>query len=403
MIAAPSEAPKPGLLAGMPRGRALPRALVIGLIGFLTLVDLFAAQAILPALVAHYGVSPAEMGLAVNAGTLGMAFSGLAVSLLGDRIDQRRGIAWSLALLAIPTALLAVAPGLTAFAVLRIVQGVFMAAAFTLCMAYLADRAGPRDTAAALAAYVTGVVASNLIGRLVSGTVNDVAGLEANFVVFAGLNLAGAVLVALTLSPAMKVDPKNRVKQAPLAALAMHLADRRLSAAFGIGFLILFVFLGCFTYVNFELAAPPIALAPAWLGVAYLVFLPAMVTTPMAGRVAARFGAKGTMAIAFGLCLAALPLLALPLLAPVLLGLAMMGVGTFLAQAAATGYVGRTAASDRAAASGLYLSSYYLGGLAGAFVLGQVHAAAGWGATLVVLGAALLLALLLSRRLVEAR
>ena len=39
--------------------------LVIGVIAFLTLVDLFATQAILPSLVAHYGVSPAAMGLAV--------------------------------------------------------------------------------------------------------------------------------------------------------------------------------------------------------------------------------------------------------------------------------------------------------------------------------------------------
>ena len=42
------------------------RNLVIGTIAFLTLVDLFATQAILPALVGRYGVSPAAMGLAVN-------------------------------------------------------------------------------------------------------------------------------------------------------------------------------------------------------------------------------------------------------------------------------------------------------------------------------------------------
>ena len=50
----------------------LARALVIGSTAFLTLVDLFATQAILPALAAAYGVRPAAMGLAVNAATLGM-------------------------------------------------------------------------------------------------------------------------------------------------------------------------------------------------------------------------------------------------------------------------------------------------------------------------------------------
>ena len=68
------------------------RAFMIGLTAFLTVVDLFATQAILPALTAAYGVSPAAMGFAVNATTIGMALGGLLVALLGRSIDQRRGI-----------------------------------------------------------------------------------------------------------------------------------------------------------------------------------------------------------------------------------------------------------------------------------------------------------------------
>ena len=48
---------------------AVLRSLVIGLTAFLTVVDLFATQAILPSLARHYNVSPAEMGFAVNAST----------------------------------------------------------------------------------------------------------------------------------------------------------------------------------------------------------------------------------------------------------------------------------------------------------------------------------------------
>jgi predicted MFS family arabinose efflux permease len=86
---------------------------------------------------------------------------------------------------------------------------------------------------------------------------------------------------------------------------------------------------------------------------------------------------------------AGLPLLLLPSLVAVLAGMVLLGVGTFFAQATATGFVGRTAKSDRAAASGLYLSSYYLGGLVGAAVLGQVFDALGWPATVAGVGAAL--------------
>src|SRR5262245_18878671 len=75
------------------------RNLVIGLTAFLTVVDLFATQAILPSLTRHYGVSPAAMGVAVNASTFGMAASGLLVALFSRRLNRRRGVLASLALL----------------------------------------------------------------------------------------------------------------------------------------------------------------------------------------------------------------------------------------------------------------------------------------------------------------
>jgi predicted MFS family arabinose efflux permease len=62
----------------------------------------------------------------------------------------------------------------------------------------------------------------------------------------------------------------------------------------------------------------------------------------------------------------------------VLAGMTLVAAGTFFAQAIATGHVGRAAMTDRAAASGLYLSSYYLGGLVGAALLGQVFDRFGW-------------------------
>ena len=65
-------------------GGVVLRSLVIGLTAFLTVVDLFATQAILPSLTRHYGVTPAAMSLAVNASTFGMAVAGLIVGFSKD-------------------------------------------------------------------------------------------------------------------------------------------------------------------------------------------------------------------------------------------------------------------------------------------------------------------------------
>ena len=67
-----------------------------------------------------------------------------------------------------------------------------MAAAFTLTLAYLGEHYSAANSASAFAAYITGNVASNLIGRLISAAVADHFGLAANFYFFASLNLLGA-------------------------------------------------------------------------------------------------------------------------------------------------------------------------------------------------------------------
>lgn len=370
---------------------------LIALIAFLTLVDLFATQAILPSLVMKFGVSRATMGFAVNASTFGMAAAGIAVALFGRGIDRRNGIWISLTVLAIPTTLLSLTDNIVIFALLRVAQGLCMATAFTLTMAYLAEHFSARQTTSALAAYVTGNVASNFFGRLMSAAVADTFGISTNFLTFAALNLIGAALVWLTLqktSAMMRAEPKSERAR---AAWKGPLMDAELRACFTIGFLILFVFIGTFTYVNFQLVAVPLSLSPMALGLVYFVFLPSMLTTPLAGRVAARLGPRIGIGATLALAVMGLLLLLASSLPVVLSGMALVAIGTFLAQAIATGHVSRTASRDRAAASGIYLASYYAGGLVGSFVIGQVYDRIGWTACVAVLAAVLACAIAVAR------
>jgi YNFM family putative membrane transporter len=375
------------------------RTLVIGLTAFLTVVDLFATQAILPSLTKAYHVTPAAMGLAANASTLGMAIAGLAVAFFSRRIDRRLGILLSLALLSIPTALLASAPDLATFALLRIVQGVFMATAFALTLAYLGEACSAEDTGGAFAAYITGNVASNLIGRLISAAVADHLGLATNFYVFAALNLAGAVLVYFTISRTKPMDAVEPVPSSPFAIWGVHLRNAQLRASFAIGFLILFAFIGTFTYVNFVLVREPYAVGPMALGFVYFVFLPSIFTTPAAGQFVQRFGTRPTFWCALAVAGIGLPLLLMPRLSAVLIGLVLVGIGTFFAQATATGFVGRAATTDRGSASGIYLACYFFGGLVGSAVLGQIFDHFGWAACVAGIGLSLIVAAVLAVRL----
>jgi MFS transporter, YNFM family, putative membrane transport protein len=375
---------------------ALARALVIGLTAFLTVVDLFAVQAILPSLRVHFGVTPAQMGAAANASTLGMAIGGLTVAFFSRHINRRWGVLVSLALLAVPTAMLALAPDLTTFSVLRVVQGLFMSAAFTLTLAYLGEQCSAKDAAGAFAAYITGNVASNLVGRMIAAALVDHVGLAANFYVFALLNFAGAVLVYFTLTGAQPMTAGQASGRSPLSIWVEHFRNPALRRAFGIGFCILFAFIGTFTYVNFVLVREPFMLGPMTLGLVYLVFLPSILTTPLAGRAVDRFGTRKTFWGAMAVAAAGLPLLLAPQFLAVVIGMVLVAVGTFFAQATATGFVSRAATIDRGSASGIYLAAYFIGGMVGSIVLGQLYMRFGWAGCVAGIGAALGLASVLA-------
>ncbi len=385
-----------GLLRGDRPRDVIRRSSIIALISFLTLIDLFGAQALLPQIIVAFKTDPGTAGLAVNAATLGMAISGLTVAWFADRINRKRGIWICLLLLSVPTALLSVTDSIWVFMTLRVVQGMLMAAAFTLTMTYLSEQCEMMAVGGALAAYITGNVASNLFGRLAAVTAADATGLSGSFQAFAVLNLVGAGCAFLLIGARDDHPPKRG--DSALAAWKRHLAVPGLRAVFFIGFLILFVFIGVFTYVNLYLVNG-LGLSPMSLGLVYLVFAPAIVTTPLAGIVVRTRGSRATLILSLTAALCGLLLIVAQSLWVVLVGMAIIGASTFFAQAAATGYISRTVKTDRAQATGLYLTSYYLGGLIGALVLGQVNAHFGWQATCLCIGMVMVSAMLIARAL----
>ncbi|ACK49827.1 major facilitator superfamily MFS_1 [Methylocella silvestris BL2] len=378
-------------------GAAAWRSILVALTAFLTVVDLFATQAILPPLAHAYAVTPAAMGLAVNASTFGMAAASFAVAAFSHRIDRRRGVIMSLVALSVPTLLLAIAPNLAVFALLRIMQGLLMASAFTLTLAYLSERCSASDTASAFAAYIAGNVASNLFGRLLAAATTDHFGLATNFVLFACLNLAGTALVYFTVRR-QSAPPQDYAPTDPASAIRGHLNNPALRASFGVGFCILFAFIGVFTFVNFVLVRPPISAGMMTVGFVYLVFLPSIATTLWAGRAVARLGQRRGLIGGLVVAAAGLPFLLTSSLMLVTAGLGFFAIGTFFAQAVATGFVGPAATGDRGAASGLYLACYFLGGIAGTATLGWIFDSFGWAACIGGVAFSLSVAALLGTR-----
>ncbi len=303
-----------------------------------------------------------------------------------------------LALLSLPTIGLAFADDLATFTALRIAQGVFMAAAFALTLTYLSEICTTTAIGGAMAAYITGNVASNLFGRLMASELAGNMGLAESFVGFAVLNLLGALAAYLYFGARSDMPPEHDGGSV-LSAWADHARNRRLCGMIAIGFALLFVFVATFTYANFILASDTFGLSQNAIGFVYFVFVPAILTTPIAASAIRRFGARVAFRAGIAASLAGLALLLTAWLPAFLAGLALVGSGLFFAQSVATASIGRTVTHDHAAANGLYLASYYLGGIVGAAGIGQVFEARGWASSVLILLGVTAFAGLLTRAL----
>ena len=174
-----------------------------------------------------------------------------------------------------------------------------MSTAFALTLAHLGETSA-RPTPRRLRRLHHRQRRHQPVGRLLAAGVVDHLGLAANFTVFAALNLAAPCWSVPTSSARRRCGRRHEPTLAGRAwrAISRHPALR---SAFAIGFLILFAFIGTFTYVNFVLVRPPFGIGMMMLGLVYFVFLPSIVTTPLAGRVVARFGTRPTLWASFAL------------------------------------------------------------------------------------------------------
>jgi MFS transporter, YNFM family, putative membrane transport protein len=208
-----------------------------------------------------------------------------------------------------------------------------------------------------------------------SGFVAEHWNWQAAFILVGFINLAIAAYLAACL-PADRAHPAVAARL--LDPLMRHLRNPQLLAAYGVGFCVLFSMIAMFTYVTFQLAAPPFSLGPGALGSIFVVYLAGAALTPIAGRSIDRLGHRKMLIYAAGFGAAGALLSLGSQLWMVLAGLTICSTGVFISQASATSFVGTAAKHSRALALGLYVSFYYAGGSFGGIAPGWLWQRFGW-------------------------
>jgi len=373
------------------------RRIAIALTGLCAFINLYATQPLLPLFTRDFDASPAEVSLSIGATTLAVALGAPFVGMIADVLGRKRIIAGAMALMVIPTAAIPLSGSIGELVFWRFVQGLLLPPIFAVTIAYIGDEWPTDEIASATAAYIAAGGVGGFLGRFLSGVIADHGGWRAAFWIYTGITGLSALYVALALPRERGFVRADGLGHSARLALG-HLLNPPILATFVVGFAVLFSFVAAFTYVNFYLAAPPFELSTSALGSIFVVYLLAVVVTPMTGRWAARVGRRALVMIAIAGWCAGLLITLIPWLPAVLAGLAISSVSGFACQATSTGLLAQRAAAARSSALGLYVTFYYLGGSTGATAPAAIWARAGWpGCVVLVIVVLAVMAALVAR------
>jgi len=364
------------------------RALAVATAGFSAFVNLYSPQALLPKLAGEFHVGPGEISSLMTASTAAIALSAPFIGALADVLGRKRLIVAAMFAITVPTVVMTFAATVPQLVLWRFVQGLLVPPIFTVTVAYIGDEWPPHDVARVAGLYVTGSAIGGFSGRFIPGILTDAIGWRSAIQVVALITLVAAVIVTLML-PRERQFVRSGGLLLSLSQMLRHFRDRRLVATFAIGFGVLFNFIAAFTYVSFHLAGPPYFFSPTLLGALFLTYLVSSPLLPWTGRAIALFGRRRLVLGTIVVWIAGALLLLAPPVWIIIAGLTLCAVCGMLCQTISTGYVTLTAKEGRSSAVGLYASTFYVGGSAGAFLTGIAWTTAGWSGCVAVIVALL--------------
>ena len=158
-------------------------------------------------------------------------------------------------------------------------------------------------------------------------------------------------------------------------------------------------FVSVYNYIGFRLLDPPYNLSQSAIGAIFVVYLAGTFSSAVTGEIASRLGRRRVLWLAILLGIVGILLTLSERLPVIIAGIVVVTVSFFGAHSVASSWIGRRALRDRAQASSVYLSLYYLGSSVLGTAGGWFFDHAGWTGVVAFFGGLYGLALAIALRL----
>ncbi len=346
----------------------------------LAVANVYIAHPLLDLIGKSLAFHPAEIGFAVTLAQIGYATGLIFLVPLTDIMDRRRLILGQTALSA--TALFAVACAPTKAVLLASIAMVgALAVTVQALVAYAGALAPPQERGIVVGKVTSGVVLGILAARVISGSVGDLLGWRAVYLLAAAASASVALALSWMLPPDSRKPGRQRYGEVLRSLPLLFACDRALRFRAAFAFVIFTAFSIFWTALVLPLTAPGSGLSHAQVGLFGLVGVAGAISARSAGRLtdlghARRVTGASLLLLCFSWGIIAMLPLSLWWLAAgiVLLDLAVQAVHV----ASQTLIVDRHPDAAGRAIAG-YMVLYSLGSATGAAIAPFMYSLWGWG------------------------
>ncbi len=348
---------------------------------------LYAPQPLLPLLARQLAIDLPAASLLMTVVFVPLSIAPLAYGLLLGTVSPRRMLQVAVPLLALAQIPFLFASTYGVLLAARFVQGLLIPAILTALMTFTAQSRG--ELQRSMSIYIASTITGGFAGRAVSGALASWFGWRMPFLfLLFSLGIAFVLLLrlpdrgALTL---LRPDPQR---------LLQLLANPHLRVFYTVVFCFFFAFAAMMNFLPFRLTELQEAASELRIGLAYSGYLLGVLTALGSSAICNRLGGE-LKTIRLGLLVYGLSLLGF-LTGKVALLFVLMFLfcgAMFLVHSTCSSYLNRIGGSDKGMVNGLYVASYYFGGMLGSFLPGLIYRQFGWNVFVVSLTLIVCLAL----------
>ncbi len=335
---------------------------------------LYEHQPLLPLLARQWNRSLSDAALLTTVTMIPLALAPLIYGYFLERFSSRHMLITGFSLLLVTQAILSTAPGYSWFIVLRGLEGLLLPAIFTSLMTYTSASGGSHHSRRNISFYIAATIVGGYCGRTVTGLVTDVFDWQTSFWMWSALALL-AVVSLLKLD----TDPRGQLMKISLVEIRQLIRKPVNREGLIAAFLLFFVSAAMMNFLPFRIFELNPEMSTGAMSLVYTGYLVGAVIAVFSTRIITLFGSERRTLLSAAVIYASGALLFMSeQIAVLYLAMLVMMAGMFSIHSVLSGYLNHLESSRKGMINGLYVSSYYSGGVLGSIVPGLLYQSAGW-------------------------